>query len=325
MAEAPAAAVVPLARSETIVLASGTAVYDGPNSCFFILTAVEGVPARTRMVACGTATPALHGCIAVGDDPMVAGLSDEGEVWVLVVNVAVPGVSHVHYTFAGCTLVRLVAARDHSIVATTSSGLVVVLNTIHFTCTAVARVDPALATVVSGGFAAHEPGTVVLLGNAGYCVVVNGVGVLPAARIASLDPPTFDPYLCASALVDVSTHGLTVIAAGKDVSTFVDISYSAALKQPGASRLAMQFGVSASGISDPITQVCCSSANRLVAATRSGRLMIVVPEERGVHRTKKVGDQLWADVRTGADGKMWAVCRDSATLRLEPPRELTIS
>jgi hypothetical protein len=289
------------------------------------MTAIDGNPARTRMVACGTATPALHGCIAVGDDPMVAGLSDEGDVWVSVVNVAAPGVSHVHYTFAGCRLVRLVAAREHSIVATTSSGLVVVLNTIHFTCSPVARVDPALATVVSGGFAAHEPGTVVLLGNAGQCVVVNGVGVLPAARITSPDPLVFDPYPCANALVDVSTFGLTVVATGTGISTFVDITYVPALRAPGASRSAMKLSLAVVEMSDPITQACCSSANRLVAVTQSGRLMIIVPDDSGVHRTKKGDNVLWADVRAGAGGKLWTVCRDATTRRLQHPRELTIS
>jgi hypothetical protein len=149
----------------------------------------------------------------------------------------------------------------------------VVLDTAHFAHTNIARVEPTIVLHVCGVFAFHEPGRLVLLGKWGKCVVVNGVGVLPAARIASAYPPEFDPYTCANVLVNnMSIYGLTVIAVGLSICTFADVTYDAVLKAPGPAATLMQFATAVQTLSDPIVQACSGGANRLVVVTRAGHL-----------------------------------------------------
>jgi len=314
-------------RPNTIVLANGMAAYDTHNCCFFIMSEVDGSGSPARMVACGTATPTLHGTIAVGTDPMVVGLSDTGVVWMLVVNVAVPCSSHVHFEFADHKFVRLVAAQGHTIIAVTVAGLVVMLNTIHITCTTIATVEPDQAHLVSGDFAKHEPGLVVLLGVGGRCVVAKGVGVLPAARLSRPDPPKLTPLACACTLVEVSAaHGLTVVAAGTRLGTFTSSGVDPKMLPAGLSVVQLHETVAIKKLADPIIQACSNSANHLVAVTRAGILLIIVPEELGAYRTNVASSgKAWADVRESATGSLLAVCRDVSTHRLLPPIELVIT
>ena len=287
----------------------------------------DGTMNEARMVPCGSATPALHGAISVGTDPAVMGLSETGAIWVLVVNVVVPCCTHNHVRFDSHPFVHLVAAQGHMVVAVTATGQVGVVDTIQQTCIAVATVDPAHATMVCGAFARHDPGLVVLVGRNGRCIVVNGVGVLPATRLVVPTLPTLDPLPCGVVLCDVSVFGLTVLAAGTSIVTFMSRQYIAGKASNGPSVVECDESLAVSKLSDPILQACIQSANMLVAVTLAGQLMIIVPTEMGRYRAKIAGDDqiIWSDVRTGSHGSLLSVCRDKKTKQLLQPKILNIN